>query len=161
MRHDKAAFAADAMAAAATGKLIGDHERVLLFSAYARLLDPSLTAIKEELAPFTGSFVSDIPVTTTYLRLALTTLGWAADGRIDDAERLFADGVRRLDEARRFTGSDGGFATAIEADRKGWDDVYDALDLLELGLRDGESWAAGARDAAVRVFDGARLRGGP
>merc|ERR1719333_1495570 len=36
MRHDKEAFAAEAMEAARIGKMVGDYERIFLFSEYSR-----------------------------------------------------------------------------------------------------------------------------
>ncbi len=149
MRHDKDAFAADAVAIAAIDKLIGDHERTLMFSALGRMIDPDLQSIKAELGPFTGAFISQIPVTLAFVRLAVTTLSWAQDGREDAAHRLFVDGLRRCDRARRFAAS--GFVAEVEADRLGWDDFYDALDVLERALEKGEAWALGAREEARRI----------
>jgi hypothetical protein len=156
MRHDTHTFAGAAIAEAAVDKLIGDHERILMFSAYGRLVEPDLIGIGRDLAPFTGSFMSTMPVTVAYLRLAVTTLSWAQEGRIEDAGRLFDDGVRRLDRARRFI-AEGDFAAAVQADADGWRDFYDALDLLETGLDAGERWAIEARRAGRGVFESARI----
>ncbi|MCP3976915.1 MAG: hypothetical protein GY720_20705 [bacterium] len=159
MRHDKQSFARDAIDAAAVDKLIGDHERILMFSAYTRLIDPGRSWLETRLAPFTGAYVSRMPVTLAYLHLALTTLSWAAAGRAE-AGRLFADGVRRLDAARRFVSLNGRFAEEIEADRQGWKDFHDALDHLDAALVAGKPWANIARQKAQLIVNEART-GGP
>jgi hypothetical protein len=46
MRHDKEAFAGEAMKAAAIGKLIGDYVRILMFSHYVRVLPWSFQSVK-------------------------------------------------------------------------------------------------------------------
>ncbi|MFH1082877.1 MAG: hypothetical protein V1751_05755, partial [Pseudomonadota bacterium] len=71
MRHDKEAFAGEAIESAHIGKLIGDYARILLFSQYAGVLSWPVKRIKELLDPFTGCFISHIPITVVYLRLAL------------------------------------------------------------------------------------------
>ncbi len=155
MRHDKHVFAADAIAAAATDKLIGDHERILMFSSLVGVLDADLESVKTELAPFTGAFVSNMPVTLTFVRLAVTALSWAND-RADEAHRLFVEGVRRCDASRRFASEK--LADELRADRQGWADIYDALDLLEGKIQTGEEWAMTARTAAREVLESTRIR---
>ena len=93
MRHDKDAFAGEAMAAAEAGKLIGDDVRILQFSALARSMAGSAAgqttdagwqaarAVKAILDPFTGCFVSRLPVTVVMLRFALRLAQAFDDGR--------------------------------------------------------------------------------
>ena len=72
MRHDKAAYAGAAIDAAHVGKLVGDDVRILTFSAYAtaiadaRASDGSTVAsIKSLMDPFTGGFISRLPMTSS------------------------------------------------------------------------------------------------
>merc|ERR1712193_44989 len=67
MRHDKEAFAAEAMEAARIGKMVGDYERMLLFSEYASVLGHDIKYTKDLVDPFTGCFSLPIPYTTTWL----------------------------------------------------------------------------------------------
>ncbi len=127
-----------------------------MFSALGRTLDPDLESVKAELAPFTGAFISPMPVTLTFVRLAVTALSWAQDGRGDAAHRLFVDGVRRCDRSRRFAADE--LIEELEADRQGWGDVYDALDLLEAALEADEEWASIARSEARKVVEDTRIR---
>jgi hypothetical protein len=123
-----------------------------MFSAYGRMLDPTLQSIKAALWPYTGAFMSTMPATVGFVRLAVTALSWAREGRVAEAEMLFTGGVRRLDECLRFTSEHGRFAEEIAADRQGWDDFHDALNALEMGIQKGDAWALEARRAAQEVF---------
>merc|ERR1712046_373435 len=75
MRHDKEAFAMEAMEAARIGKMVGDYERILLFSEYSVAASKDFKATKELVDPFTGCFCVPIPYTTTLLRFATKALG--------------------------------------------------------------------------------------
>merc|ERR1712232_1123569 len=68
MRHDKEAFAMEAMEAARIGKMVGDYERILLFSEFTKVCSKDFKATKELVDPFTGCFCVPIPFTTAYLR---------------------------------------------------------------------------------------------
>ena len=74
MRHDKHAFAGDAIRTAAAGKVVGDYERMLLFSHYAGALPWPIEETHSCLDPFTGCFVLSLPFTTALLCLALKAL---------------------------------------------------------------------------------------
>jgi hypothetical protein len=161
MRHDKEAFAGDAIAAAHIGKLVGDDLRILVFSAYARAVagpgaDPS--AISELLDPFTGAFVSDMPVSLAHVRLAMRALRmFGADDPA--AGRAYAiDGTRRLAETMRSTADAPGVAARLAMERAAWHAFYDAIDALEAGIAAGDRAAEAARTRAVAIIDGCRIR---
>ena len=165
MRHDKEAFAGDAMAAAHIGKLIGDDVRILLFSAYAEAAagdghDGALdrAAIGELLDPFTGGFVSAIPQTVVLLRLALRTLRLFEAGDSDDAREYALDGSRRVAEAVASFGDAAGMATRVAAERTAWGHYYDALDTLEAGIAAGDARCLEIRHWAVDIIDACRIR---
>ncbi len=154
MRHDKRAFAGQAMAAAKIGKLIGDDVRILVFSAYVRAL--TLEGADDDvlhrlLDPFTGCFASPIPQTLVLLRLALRTLRLFGSGHVDDASEYAVDGPRRVDEYLRTGGEAAVVALELERERAAWDLYYDALDIIEMG-------GADRGDAAARIIDACRVR---
>ncbi len=104
MRHDKEAFAGQAMAAAHISKLIGDDVRILVFSAYVDALvgdgsdgEPPTTCS----TPSPAASSRDIPQTLVLLRLALRTLRLFGSGQTDDAREYAVEGTRRV--ARRST----------------------------------------------------------
>jgi hypothetical protein len=160
MRHDKEAFAGAAIAAAHVGKLIGDDIRILVFSAYARAAragaDPSV--INALLDPFTGAFVSDVPVSLAHLRLAMRALRMIA---ADDAAagRTYAiDGTRRIAETMRSTADVSAVAARLANERAAWHAYYDAIDALEAGLAARDPAAEAVRARAVAIIDGCRIR---
>ena len=71
MRHDKEAFAREAIESAEIGRIVGDYVRILYLTAYAGVLSAGKPELKEVLDPFTGCFISKIPVTVALLRFSL------------------------------------------------------------------------------------------
>jgi hypothetical protein len=134
MRHDKEAFAAEAMEAARIGKMVGDYERILLFSEYGKFCaepNSSFEAVMDLVNPFTGCFVSAIPKTVMYLRFALKALGFVAAGVPKDAVDFTMVGAPRVAECITFTdASDGPSKMAVQwkKEQATWDVFYDALE---------------------------------
>ena len=99
MRHDKHAFAEEAIKAAAIGKIVGDYERILFFSGYARILSSGVDEVTSVIDPFTGSFVSPLSHNLAYLRLALKAAELFATKDEESEYKGFAlveTGTRRL-----------------------------------------------------------------
>ena len=164
MRHDKEAFAGEAIAAAHVGKLIGDDIRILVFSAYAEAAagdgrDGSLdrAAIGRLLDPFTGGFVSALPQTVVLLRLALRTIRLFSAGEVDPAREYAVDGARRVAEAFDAFGDAGVVAARVATERTSWDHYYDALDRLETGIEAGDERALALRARAIEIIDSCRI----
>lgn len=130
MRHDKEAFAMEAMEAARIGKMVGDYERMLLFSEYATAVADSLTYTKELVDPFTGCFSVPTPYTTTLLRFACKTLGFVAGGAPKDACDFALMGAPRVAKVIDFINVDGGqseLKKSYEQETALWAVFYDAL----------------------------------
>lgn len=168
MRHDKDAFAGEAMAAAEAGKVIGDDVRILQFSAYASAIaepgdDPAPDAgwqagraVKEVLDPFTGCFVSRLPVTVVMLRFALRLVQAFDDGHGTLGLEMAEIGARRLNEALDFTSGDA-LRSVVERERAAWNDYYDVLDALERAIAAGDPFALDIREHAREIVAGARV----
>ncbi|MBW1787586.1 MAG: hypothetical protein JRK53_13335 [Deltaproteobacteria bacterium] len=151
MRHDKHGFAAEAVKAAATGKLVGDYVRVLLYSAYGRSLAWPVDRVKDLVDPFTGCFISRIPFTVVYLRMALKAASLDDEGRKDAAADLIRMGSHRLlDLIDRLNDNPHGLKAQYEKETRLWHRYYDVLDSLETALRRGEPFALELREKAVR-----------
>ena len=133
MRHDKDLFAGEAIKAAEIGKMIGDYERVLYFSAYARLLGQGdFRKIKHRVDPFTGCFISGIPVTVVYLRFVLRLRELLQSGRFDEAKEWTRIGVDRLNKAFDFVkGQNSALSLQFEKERHEWDVYYQRLEAWE------------------------------
>jgi hypothetical protein len=168
MRHDKEAFAGEAMAAAHVGKLVGDDVRIVAFSAYADAAagngsDGGLDrlALGRLLDPFTGGFVSVIPQTVVLLRIALRTIRLFAAGQPTQAREYASIAARRVPEAFELFGDPEDIARRVRDERIAWNHYYDALDVLERGIAAGDASALALRDLAVQIIDSCRVGGEP
>jgi hypothetical protein len=155
MRHDKEAFAAQAIDAARVGKLVGDDVRILYFSAYADLLGRE--RIKALVDPFTGCFISSLPRTVVLLRFALRLAHAFERGDERLVGELAEMSVTRIAGALDFTVHGGPLADELALERRGWDTYYDALDELESGLAGGDGRAAQLRNAARDIVVNSRV----
>jgi hypothetical protein len=151
MRHDKEAFAGEAIKAAAVGKFVGDIERILLFSNYAKVLPWGVERIKNLIDPFTGSFVSHLPLNIAYLRVALKGGALFATGNEEDSYKgleLLKVGIKRLRVAIEEVSHKGGLKTIFEREKKGWNLFYDILDSVENALKKGDAFAVELQEKA-------------
>jgi hypothetical protein len=135
MRHDKEAFAGEAIKAAETGRQIGDLIRILYFTCYAEALPWDVDRIKDAVDPFTGCFISRIPFTVVFLRLALS-LAESFEKRTEEALNkavlLQKTGSKRLyDLINRLLESENPLKDAYHLEKSGWDLYYDILDAVE------------------------------
>ncbi len=132
MRHDKEAFAGDAMKAASAGNMIGDFIRTLYFSRYAEILTDNISDIKQTIDPFTGCFVSKIPLTTVLLRFCMKTADLFEAGDDQLASDFMLQSFERLERSIEFAyGKEDLLLKTYNKERKGWNLFYDILDGLE------------------------------
>ncbi|MEE9603538.1 MAG: hypothetical protein V3V75_09550, partial [Thermoguttaceae bacterium] len=161
MRHDKEAFAQEAMAAAHIGKLIGDYERILYFSAYAGVLADDVRTVKDVVDPFTGCFISMIPLTVTFLRFALKSESLFEDGETDQGLQFVTLGARRIIDAWSFVhGENSELRKTCEEERRGWDVYYDTLWAVETAIKDGDPLAKSLQQRARDAIAKCRISGG-
>ena len=154
MRHDKDAFAQEAIASAHVGKLIGDYVRILYFSAYARVLAEDVSAIKKILDPFTSCFISKIPITIVYLRFALRAASLFASGKDKEAVDFVTAGAKRLKSAMDFVRTeDGLLKLQFERERLGWNLYYDTLSALAKALSEDDRFANELQKRAEKLID--------
>ena len=161
MRHDKETFAADALEAARIGKMVGDYVRILTFTTYARALPWEVDAVKEAVDPFTGCFISRIPVTVACLRMALAAASLFSGGQDQDGkdgEELVKLGSGRLGQAMEDLHDIKSVRKRYKREKQGWDLFYDLLDALEKGLAGGDHMAVSLRDRARALMEGWRIR---
>ncbi len=158
MRHDKEAFASEAIQAAWAGKTVGDYVRIIIFSLYARALGWQLKDIKAELDPFTGSFISDMPVTLSVLRLSLKAAKLFNTSQSEKAEELLEVGFRRL--GRLLDGLKGEpdfIKKSFKQEKTGWDIYYDIIDALEDALRRDDPFALRIQERMSNIVSSCRL----
>jgi hypothetical protein len=153
MRHDKEAFAADAIQASSVGRLIGDYIRLLYFTAYAAELSDDLSGIKAGLDPFTGCFISRIPITVTYLRFGLKAATFFLEGQPLDGVQFIRSGARRIARAIDFIGgTDSELKKRLAEERAGWDLYYDTLARVQQALDSQASFASALKKRAQNII---------
>jgi hypothetical protein len=162
MRHDKHAFAAEAIKAAEIGKIVGDYERILFFSNYARILSPEVDEIKSVIDPFTGSFVSPLSHNLAYLRLALKAADFFSTKEEESEYKGFAlveTGTRRLRASIQEVsmGDGNGLKERYRREQKAWDLYYDILDKIESALKEEDQFALELRKKAEKLVLSARV----
>ena len=158
MRHDADLFT-DAAGAARPGKTLGDYVRTLLFTGYAAALPWTEREIKQGLDPFTGCFVSRLPITMVLMRYALKTAALFAAGNSEEGLRFFTEGAARLRRAIASYRTGSGFlARAFREEREAWDLYYDALDGVEQGIAAGDPFARDLAERARVCVDSVRIR---
>ncbi|MBW1799932.1 MAG: hypothetical protein JRJ85_04300 [Deltaproteobacteria bacterium] len=154
MRHDKSAFAQEAMASASVGKLIGDYVRILYFSAYAQALSPDVLSFKDAVDPFTGCFISMIPTTLTYLRFYLKAASLFDQGKEKEGLEFVRSGAGRLNNALDFVQGKKNRLTAIlEKERRSWNLYYDTLTAIDKALKEGDDFAVALQQKAGRLLE--------
>jgi hypothetical protein len=153
MRHDKEDFAIEAIESALTGKLIGDYVRVLMFSHYAGALPWPVEKTKGCVDPFTGCFVSHIPFTVVYLRLALQGALSFNEGKPGDGFELLQMGTNRLHGIiKELSSRPDSLKNRYLAEKKAWNLYYDILDGIENGLKEGDPFALDMSEKAKKLI---------
>jgi hypothetical protein len=158
MRHDKKAFAGEAIKAARTGKLIGDYTRILLFSYYAKALPWPMEQTKDSIDPFTGCFVSYIPFTVVSLRLALGAASFFKEERKDEGFDLLQMGTNRLHKLlNKLSGISNPLRDKFQEEKKAWDIFYDLLDKVEDGLKKDDPFARDLKEKAAELIKASEI----
>jgi hypothetical protein len=159
MRHDKKSFAQEAMQSASVSKLIGDYVRIILFSGYAGALTDDVSKLKEMIDPFTGCFVSKIPITDVYLRFGFKAASFFQEGRKVEGLEFIKNGAGRITGALDFVkGERSMLKTMYEKERVGWNLYYDILSAVEDALNKGEKFALGLKRRAESIFNDCTIR---
>ncbi len=161
MRHDKKSFAGDAIKMAATGKLISDYIRILMFSYYVRALPWNFDDIKDTIDPFTGCFVSRIPLTIVYLRFALKAATFFTE---DDKQKnqqgldFIQNGIARLHQTIEYlTRVPNPLISQFQKEKHGWDLYYDLLDRAEAGIRGNDKGAVEIKQRALSLIQSCKV----
>ena len=153
MRHDKDGFAQEAIAIADVGKQIGDYLRILMFSAYAGALPQGINETKNRIDPFTGCFVSKLPITVTLLRFALKVAALFNEGEQQKAIEFMRTGIPQLQEGLDFIqGTPNELQQTYKLERQGWRLFYNSLEKVSQALRAGETWALSVQRAAKKII---------
>jgi hypothetical protein len=149
MRHDKEAFAREAIESAEIGRMVGDYVRMLYLTAYAEVFSAGKTELKEILDPFTGCFISIIPTTVALLRFSLRTAQLFRENQMEKGLGLVNIGAQQISKAFKFIqGDNSTLKRQYESERHGWNVYYDILDAVEQALKNKDPFALGLQQKA-------------
>lgn len=161
MRHDKEAFAGEAIRMAATGKLIGDYIRILMFSYYVKALPWSTEEVKNTIDPFTGCFVSKIPLTIVYLRFALKAATFFKDDTGQKNQQGIAfiqNGVNRMHQTiQNLVKEPNPLVEQFRKERMGWNLFYEILDIAESEIGRGVPFVLEVKERATALIKGCKI----
>ncbi|HGY55406.1 MAG TPA: hypothetical protein ENK44_06890 [Caldithrix abyssi] len=158
MRHDKEAFAREAIRAAQVGKMIGDYVRILQFTFYARALAWPLKETKEMVDPFTGSFITELPFTIVYLRFTFKLLALLEENAQEQAIEFAELGSRRLSAwVGKLSSEKNTWPEKIQRERQAWQLYYDILDRAEQGLAEQDRRVEEIKEKARQIIQQCRL----
>ena len=131
MRHDKEAFAQEAIKAAHGGKVVGDYIRTIIFSYYAGALEWEVEKTKDATDPFTGGFVSKHPISVVTLRMALDALA-EFEKSPESGEKFVILASERLTKTlKEAISEETNLKKQISDERDAWNNYYDALDNIK------------------------------
>ncbi|VGO22529.1 hypothetical protein [Pontiella sulfatireligans] len=149
MRHDKEAFAGDAIKAASFGNMIGDYIRTLYFSEYARVLNNGdIASVKAIADPFTGCFITPMPVTVVMLRFCMKAAGFFLAGEQEAGTEFVQASHPRLTRAMAFVQN--GLRDQYRREHQGWNQFYDLLEDVQR--------SDALRAKAVAIIDSCRVQ---
>jgi hypothetical protein len=125
MRHDKHNLIKKTIEKSKIGKLIGDYERILLFSYYATDILDNYDFIKEELFPFTGCFITKIPFLTVYFRTLLKAYSLAENDELEAKEFLIKISDRLNEIISKI--EDGYYKREFLIEKNVWENFYNSF----------------------------------
>lgn len=160
MRHDKQAFAQEAIQTANLGKIIGDYTRILLFSYYARSLPVSSSNIKEKIDPFTGSFISSIPLTVTTLRMTLEAMTFFDEkAKEKEGYDFLQMGIKRIYSTyKEVTQQKKSISKKYLREKDGWNIYYEILDHLEKNIKEDEEFSLSIQKKARDIITKKKIK---
>ncbi len=152
MRHDKEGFAQEAIQSAYAGKLLGDYIRIIYFSKYARIIADNINRVKYSIDPFTGCFISKIPVTTVYLRFAFKIWSFFYSGKEKYGIEFVTNGTSRIEKALNLANDNNQTLKHIySSEQNGWRIFYDTLNELKNGINNNDNFAKELQQKAKNI----------
>ncbi|MGL1893350.1 MAG: hypothetical protein OCD02_17065 [Spirochaetaceae bacterium] len=124
MRHDKHSIISDTIEKSKISRLVGDFERIFIFSFYANMLY-NFDYIKKELGPFTSCFISKTPYTLVYFR-AIIGFETLSKNSTSEKEEYIKNLVKRLKDVMEKL-DDNYYTTRFNTEKEIWKDYYNYL----------------------------------
>ena len=138
--------------------MIGDYERILLFSRYAEILPWEFSRIKDIADPFTGCFISRIPLTVIFLGFAIKGGTFFERGMLNEAYDFINIGSHRILKSIREYGRVPKKVKEIyDYEKQAWDNYYLILDMVEKSIMKGDLFALELKDKAEKIITNCKI----
>lgn len=161
MRHDKQAFVGEVLEAAETSKMIGDYTRILLYSYYAKALPFGVDKIKDQVDPFTGCFISHIPLTVVYLRFVLKAATFFENSKNKHFEKgieFLKSGSRRLLKLiKQLNENPNLLKEKYQQEKTAWDLFYDILDIAENKFKENDPFLNELKNKTLKIIANCKI----
>lgn len=157
MRHDKHAFAGQSIEAAKDGTYIADVLRGLYFSYYAEALPGGSKKTKESTYPFTGSYISEYPMTIAYMRFVYKLLEMYEAGLQERADALLELGKERIADLMKKFEKGNFLIEEFNEERDQWDLFYSEIEKLEEEIKTSETSALEKQTRLKNCFNECRV----
>ncbi len=151
MRHDKEAFAGESIMAAKDGTYIADILRILYYSYYSKLLPGGLPTTKESTFPFTGSYISNYPITLAYIRFSFKLLELYENGETERADIMLELGKNRILPLVKELEDDSFLKNQYEDEKKQWDIFYNEFETA------GDSMPDNRKSNIKKILESCRI----
>jgi hypothetical protein len=161
MRQDIRAISAQALKAGEVGRQIGDLVRILIFTYYARALSWPAAETKAYLEPFAGCFISKIPFTIVFSRMAMSVAELFASNDPEKKAKaceVQRQGARRISKAiAHLNQATNPLIERLEKERKAWNLYYDVLATIEDNLKAQDYFALKLQRRAENFLNECRV----
>ncbi len=138
MRQDISTISKEALNAGEVGRQVGDLVRILMFTYFSRALPWPVSETKDYLEPFAGCFISKIPITIVYSRMAMSIAEQFAEGSHESTAKAMAiqsQGAGRLSKTITYlVKNPNPLIERMDKERKAWDLYYNVIDAIEENL---------------------------
>jgi len=126
MRHDKHSLVKRTIEKSETSKMVGDYERILLFSYYVDKILNKYDYVKEEMFPFTACFISKIPYIIIYFRALLKAYS-LAEANETDAKNFLLNLSERLNAVIDYIDNSSYYKQYFK-EKQAWEEFYNHFD---------------------------------
>lgn len=109
--------------------------------------------LKETIDPYTGCFISKIPITVVYLRFSLKAASFFVAGQGEQGVEFVTNGALRIKDSLDFVqGENSVIKQQYERERLGWNLYYDTLSTIEDALNNDDNFALELRKKAEDII---------
>jgi hypothetical protein len=117
------------------------------------VINDDIEGLKNLIDPFTGCFISKIPVTIVFLRFCLKAASLFDQGKDEQGLDFLKRGSRQIMKSLNFANNEKSMLKQhVQKERLGWDLYYDTLSAIEEALKDNDPFAIELQKKAKSII---------